>query len=71
MTGASTDPRLRFIMYRGYLTACRIVGTLAVFAILFRPKGYDLGDSYLSVALWSILLATTIIQFWLQLRTRK
>ena len=70
MTGADTDPRVRFIRFRGYQTACRVIGTLTVLALLFRSKGYDPGSSYLTVGLWSILLATTVVEFWLRSRTR-
>jgi len=65
---ATADPRLRIIRYRGYLTACRVLGTLALLALLFRRQleANDQWNSSVSAACWSILLATAAVEFWLR-----
>jgi hypothetical protein len=70
---ATADPRLRIIRYRGYITACRVLGTLALLPMLFRGELEANGqwNSSVRAVCWSILIATAVIQFWLYRRTRE
>ena len=70
--GTTADPRLRVVKYRGYLTACRVLGTLALLAILFRTQleANDQWNSSVSVLCWSMLIVTGVLEFWLRRQTR-
>ena len=70
---ATADPRLRIIRLRGYLTACRVIGTFALLALLFRREleaNHQWNISVVAVC-WSILLATAVFEFWLRRNTRE
>jgi len=70
---ATADPRLRIIRYRGYLTACRVLGTLALLPLLFRTQLAANGpwNSTVRAVCWLILVANPVIQFWLYRQTRE
>ena len=69
----TVDPRLRIIRLRGYLTACRVLGTLALLAILFRGQLEANGqwNSTIQAVCWLILVANPVVQFWLYRQTRE
>jgi len=70
---ATADPRLRIIRLRGYLTACRVIGTFALLALLFRRELEANHQWDISVAgvCWPILLATAVFEVWLRRNTRE
>jgi len=72
MNAAAADPRLRIIKYRGYLTACRVLGTLAFIAMLTRGRwASELWNTSVVIACWSVLLPTAVLEFWLRRQTRE
>ena len=73
MTNVATDPRLRDIRFRGYLTACRVLGTLALLPLLFQEALEANGQWNVTIraVCWSVLIATAAIQFWLYRKSRE
>ena len=73
MTDTTADPRLRIIRYRGYLTACRVLGSFALLALLFRGVLAANGqwNSTSQAVCWLILVANPLVQFWLYRQTRE
>ena len=72
MMDTTADPRLRIIRFRGYLTACRVVGTLAFIALLTRGRwASELWNTSVVIACWLILVPTAVVEFWLRSQTRE
>jgi hypothetical protein len=72
MTDITADRRLRTIRYRGYLTVCRVIGTLAVIALLSRgPWASEVWNDSVTTAFWWILIPTAVLEFWLRRQARE
>ena len=72
MTDTTADRRLRIIKYRGYIAACRVIGTLAVIALLSRgPWASEAWNDSVTTAFWSILIPTAVLEFWLRKQARE